>query len=49
MKTFPNAPLSVALLLAVSANSHAAFDPAQFGALDINFGSQDKQTTSFSP
>jgi uncharacterized delta-60 repeat protein len=49
MKTFPIAPLSVALLLAVSANSHAAFDPAQFGALDINFGSQGKQTTSFSP
>jgi len=49
MKAFTIAPLSVALLLAVSASSHAAFDPAQFGALDINFGSQGKQTTSFSP
>ncbi len=49
MKTLHIAPLSAALLLALSANSQAAFDPAQFGALDPNFGSQGKQTTSFSP
>lgn len=49
MKKLTLAPLSTALLLALSASSHAAFDPAQFGALDINFGSQGKQTTSFSP
>jgi len=49
MKTLHIAPLSAALLLALSSTSQAAFDPAQSGALDPNFGSQGKQTTSFSP
>ena len=49
MKKLTIAPLASALLLAFSANSNAAFDPAQFGALDNTFGSLGKQTTSFSP
>ncbi len=48
MHTLKINPLAAALLLALSASSQAAFDPAQFGALDMNFGSQGKQTTSFS-
>lgn len=49
MKKLTIAPLASALLLAVSANGHAAFNPAQYGALDVTFGSAGKQTTSFSP
>ena len=49
MHSLKIAPLAAALLLAFSTSSQAAFDPAQFGALDVTFGSQGKQSTSFSP
>ena len=49
MHSLKTTPLAAALLLALSTSSQAAFDPAQFGALDVTFGSQGKQSTSFSP